>query len=126
MIPIFFQLHDSQNSHSISISSSNPKLKHNQNPDLNDESLIIDIPDALSEKDGVKFTIHTRTNLTQFHSRNFSVIRDHDDFIWLHDRFEENANYAGFIVSVFIFYLRNSKIFAETSPLLPIILLVQC
>jgi sorting nexin-5/6/32 len=28
----------------------------------------------------------------------FSVIRLHEEFIWLHDTFAENADYAGFII----------------------------
>lgn len=62
-------------------------------------TLIVDISDALSEKDKVKFTVHTRTTMPGFAKKDFFVVRQHEEFIWLHDRFEENENYAGFIVS---------------------------
>lgn len=58
----------------------------------------VDISDALSEKDKVKFTVHTRTSLPEFQKSDFFVVRQHEEFIWLHDRFEENEQYAGFIV----------------------------
>jgi sorting nexin-5/6/32 len=34
-----------------------------------------------------------------FESNDFSVIREHDEFAWLHDRFVENDDFAGYIVS---------------------------
>ncbi|XP_070275972.1 sorting nexin-5 isoform X2 [Myotis yumanensis] len=67
--------------------------------DLNvDPSLQIDIPDALSERDKVKFTVHTKTTLPTFQSPEFSVIRQHEDFVWLHDTLSETADYAGLII----------------------------
>ena len=85
--------------------------------DLNGDSntpLQVDISDALSEKDKVKFTVHTRlvtralllrddadrcrTGLPNFQKSEFSVIRLHEDFIWLHDVIQENSEYAGFII----------------------------
>ncbi|NWI65892.1 SNX5 protein, partial [Todus mexicanus] len=67
--------------------------------DLNvDPSLQIDIPDALSEKDRVKFTVHTKTTLPAFQSSEFSVTRQHEDFVWLHDTLTETEEYAGLIV----------------------------
>ncbi|XP_022921044.1 sorting nexin-6 isoform X2 [Onthophagus taurus] len=65
---------------------------------LTDNSLIVDISDALSEKDKVKFTVHTRTTLKTFQKPEFLVVRQHEDFIWLHDRYEENRSYAGYII----------------------------
>lgn len=65
---------------------------------LTDNSLLVDISDALSEKDKVKFTVHTRTTLPQFQKPEFLVVRQHEEFVWLHDRFEENLAYAGYIV----------------------------
>lgn len=62
----------------------------------------MDISDALSEKDKVKFTVHTRTSLPEFQKSDFFVVRQHEEFIWLHDRFEENEQYAGFIVIYFL------------------------
>jgi len=67
--------------------------------DLNTDSpLQVDISDALSEKDKVKFTVHTRSGLATFQKSDFSVIRLHEDFIWLHDVIQETIEYAGFII----------------------------
>ena len=33
----------------------------------------------------VKFTVHTKTSMPEFQKNEFSVIRLHEDFIWLHD-----------------------------------------
>ncbi|CAB1313029.1 unnamed protein product [Coregonus sp. 'balchen'] len=57
----------------------------------NDASLLIDIPDALCERDKVKFTVHTK-------KPDFSVPRQHEDFIWLHDTLVETEDYAGLII----------------------------
>nr|XP_033791938.1 sorting nexin-5 [Geotrypetes seraphini] len=67
--------------------------------DLNmDPSLQIDIPDALSERDKVKFTVHTKTTLSNFQNPEFSVTRLHEDFVWLHDALVETQEYAGLII----------------------------
>lgn len=66
---------------------------------LGDNSLLVDISDALSEKDKVKFTVHTRTTLPGYAKPDFFVVRQHEEFVWLHDRFEENEEYGGYIVS---------------------------
>lgn len=97
----------------------------------NDASLLIDIPDALCERDKVKFTVHTKvkslpffkssacitqiiylvilgvvfnlsfqTTLSSFQKQDFSVPRQHEDFIWLHDTLVETEDYAGLIVSL--------------------------
>uniref|UniRef100_A0A7N6F825 Sorting nexin n=1 Tax=Anabas testudineus TaxID=64144 RepID=A0A7N6F825_ANATE len=67
--------------------------------DLNhDASLLIDIPDALCERDKVKFTVHTKTTLSSFQKPEFSVPRQHEDFIWLHDTLVETDEYAGLII----------------------------
>lgn len=63
-----------------------------------DETLHVDIADALSDKDIVKFTVHTRTSLPAFSKSDNNVVRQHEEFVWLHDRFEENEEYAGYIV----------------------------
>lgn len=70
---------------------------------LTDNSLVVDISDALSEKDKVKFTVHTRTTMQIFQKQEFLVVRQHEEFIWLHDRYEEEPKYAGYIVSLRIF-----------------------
>ncbi|KAL4640793.1 sorting nexin-5 [Arapaima gigas] len=64
----------------------------------NDASLLIDIPDALCERDKVKFTVHTKTTLGTFQKPEFSVPRQHEDFIWLHDTLVETEEYAGLII----------------------------
>ncbi|KAF5308646.1 hypothetical protein FQR65_LT06107 [Abscondita terminalis] len=68
------------------------------NVPLTDNSLVVDISDALSEKDKVKFTVHTRTTLPTFNKSECLVVRQHEEFIWLHDRYEENPIYAGYII----------------------------
>uniref|UniRef100_A0A182T2T1 PX domain-containing protein n=1 Tax=Anopheles maculatus TaxID=74869 RepID=A0A182T2T1_9DIPT len=65
---------------------------------LPENSLLVDISDALSEKERVKFTVHTRTNLPGFEKPDFLVVRQHEEFVWLHERFEENEEYAGYII----------------------------
>lgn len=65
---------------------------------LGDNNLLVDISDALSEKDKVKFTVHTRTSLPGYAKPDFFVVRQHEEFVWLHDRFEENEDYGGYIV----------------------------
>ncbi|CAF2748166.1 unnamed protein product [Rotaria sp. Silwood2] len=68
--------------------------------DLNDTNndIRIDISDALSEKDKVKFTVHTKTTSPIFQESEFNVTRLHEEFIWLHDRCNENEEYAGLII----------------------------
>ena len=63
-----------------------------------DDSLRIEISDALSEQEKVKFTIHTKTTLTAFKKSDFSAVREHEEFVWLHDRFVENEDYAGILI----------------------------
>lgn len=61
--------------------------------------LHVEISDALSEKDKVKFTVHVQTNLP-YHKQENHVVRQHEEFVWLHDLFEENEDYAGYIVTI--------------------------
>ncbi|XP_042202090.1 sorting nexin-32-like isoform X2 [Callorhinchus milii] len=63
-----------------------------------DSSLQVEISDAVSERDKVKFTVHTKTNLAYFKQAEFSVVRQHEEFIWLHDAYVENEEYAGVII----------------------------
>uniref|UniRef100_A0A8C5NEQ5 PX domain-containing protein n=1 Tax=Gouania willdenowi TaxID=441366 RepID=A0A8C5NEQ5_GOUWI len=63
-----------------------------------DATLQVDISDALSERDKVKFTVHTKSSLPNFKLNEFSVVRQHEEFIWLHDSFVENEEYAGYII----------------------------
>ncbi|XP_050526706.1 sorting nexin-6 isoform X2 [Daktulosphaira vitifoliae] len=71
---------------------------NSENVDLSDNSLQVVISDALSEKDRVKFTVLSKTTLPDFQKSEFSVVRQHEEFIWLHDQFEENEDYAGYII----------------------------
>ncbi len=89
-----------------------------------DTSLLVDISDALSEQEKVKFTVHTKvciinyvlkwawhevrmawlrfflqTTLKAFKKTDFTSVRDHEEFLWLHNQFVENEQYAGLIVS---------------------------
>lgn len=75
-----------------------------KNVSLTDNSLVVDISDALSEKDKVKFTVHTRTTMKNFQKPEFLVVRQHEEFIWLHDRYEEEPKYAGYIVSCLVLF----------------------
>eukprot|EP00093_Oithona_nana_P013973 13973.XXX_590090_591441_1 [CDS] Oithona nana genome sequencing. len=63
-----------------------------------DALLAVDISDALSEVDKVKFTVHTRTSMPRFAKGEFSVIRLHEEFVWLHDTFADNAEYGGYVI----------------------------
>lgn len=46
-----------------------------------------------------EFLLSLQTTLPTFQSPAFSVIRQHEDFVWLHDTLSETADYAGLIVS---------------------------
>ncbi|XP_023031382.1 sorting nexin-6 isoform X2 [Drosophila willistoni] len=65
---------------------------------LGENALHVEISDALSEKEKVKFTVHTRTTLPGFAKKDNNVVRQHEEFVWLHDRIEENDDYAGYII----------------------------
>merc|ERR1719378_1341640 len=80
--------------------ASNNKSLRGETVDLNAQSsdLMVDISDALSERDKVKFTVHTKTTLSVFQQREFSVVRQHEEFIWLHDCFVENEDYGAFLI----------------------------
>uniref|UniRef100_A0A673MKP9 Sorting nexin n=1 Tax=Sinocyclocheilus rhinocerous TaxID=307959 RepID=A0A673MKP9_9TELE len=89
--------HDEINKHKLQICKElNPRAV---NVDLQtDATLQVDISDALSERDKVKFTVHTKSTLPNFKQNEFSVVRQHEEFIWLHDSFVENEEYAGYII----------------------------
>lgn len=93
------QRNNSNTSDASSIDDSGPPLPVSTAP-LADNMLMVDISDALSEKDKVKFTVHTRTSLPGYAKPDFFVVRQHEEFVWLHDRFEENEEYGGYIVSI--------------------------
>ncbi|KAI6198378.1 PX domain-containing protein [Aphelenchoides fujianensis] len=66
--------------------------------EADDDAIQVDISDALSERDKVKYTVHTRTTLPGFAKEEMSVVREHEEFIWLHTSFDDNEEYAGFII----------------------------
>ncbi|XP_032213272.1 sorting nexin-32 isoform X2 [Mustela erminea] len=63
-----------------------------------DSTLQVEISDAVSERDKVKFTVQTKSCLPHFAQTEFSVVRQHEEFIWLHDAYVENEEYAGLII----------------------------
>ncbi|GAB1302051.1 Sorting nexin-32 [Apodemus speciosus] len=58
----------------------------------------VEISDAVSERDKVKFTVQTKSGLPHLAQPEFSVVRQHEEFIWLHDAYVENEEYAGLII----------------------------
>ncbi len=68
--------------------------------DKSEGALSVDISDALSERAWVKFTVHTRTTLPEFARGEMSVIRLHEEFLWLHDTLssEDNHEYQGYVI----------------------------
>lgn len=92
------------NQNSVLSNRADPTRRRSETIDLgHDDSLQVEISDAVSEKDKVKFTINTRTTLPEFRKSEFSVIREHEEFIWLQERFVENEMYTGYIVSCTLF-----------------------
>ncbi|XP_043220247.1 sorting nexin-6-like isoform X1 [Amphibalanus amphitrite] len=91
-------LEDTVNEETDSMKEVPLKQTRSETVDLNDADLVVDISDALSERDKVKFTVHTRTTLPCFAKPEFSVVRLHEEFIWLHHSLEENERYSGFII----------------------------
>ncbi|XP_068412411.1 sorting nexin-32 isoform X2 [Eschrichtius robustus] len=63
-----------------------------------DSSLQVEISDAVSERDKVKFTVQTKSCVPHFAQTEFSVVRHHEEFIWLHNAYVENEEYAGLII----------------------------
>lgn len=58
-----------------------------------------------------------QTTLPDFAKSDFFVVRQHEEFVWLHDRFEENEEYAGYIVREVIFICEICKTFFSNSSL---------
>uniref|UniRef100_S4RX74 Sorting nexin n=1 Tax=Petromyzon marinus TaxID=7757 RepID=S4RX74_PETMA len=69
-----------------------------EDEDSSDSPLQVEISDALSEKDKVKFTVQTTTSLPTFKKGKLSVSRQHEEFIWLHDSYVENEDYGGIVI----------------------------
>ncbi|XP_055988020.1 sorting nexin-32 [Sorex fumeus] len=61
-------------------------------------SLQVEISDAVSERDKVKFTVQTKSCLPHFAQPEFRVVRQHEEFVWLHDTYVDNEEYAGLII----------------------------
>jgi hypothetical protein len=67
-----------------------------------------------------------QTTLPEFQKLEFLVVRQHEEFVWLHDRFEEIEEYAGYIVSTVHLYRESNlsldrparNLFAHASALL--------
>lgn len=88
-----------ENEESTASQTQNINLTENNGTDPNSpDYLKIEISDALNEKDKVKFTVKTKTSIKTFKENEFSVIREHEEFVWLHDRFVENEEFAGYII----------------------------
>lgn len=67
--------------------------------ELNPDSvLVVEIAGAMSDKDRVLFSVHTKTTIPEFKQSECNVKRTHDEFVWLHDYLIENDAYAGFII----------------------------
>nr|CAD2143892.1 unnamed protein product [Meloidogyne enterolobii] len=81
-------------------SDKNGDIKDSTNGDQPalDGELQVDISDALSERNKVKYTVHTKTTFPEFSKSEISVVREHDEFIWLHTCLEDCEEYAGFII----------------------------
>ena len=47
----------------------------------------------------VMCTTCSQTTLKVFKKTEFTCVREHEEFVWLHDRFVDNEEYAGIIVS---------------------------
>lgn len=89
---------DQLNGHSEE-NESPTKSNRGDTVDLSGDSVLaVDISDALSERDKVKFTVHTKTTLNDFAKPEMSVIREHEEFIWLHNSIEEHEEYSGYII----------------------------
>ncbi|EEB18301.1 Sorting nexin-6, putative [Pediculus humanus corporis] len=79
-------------------SDSKSKALKQVTPYLPQNEIKVEISDALSEKDKVKFTVQTTKYTSNLEEIKFSVVRQHEEFVWLHDRFEEEPKYIGFII----------------------------
>merc|ERR1712166_1237106 len=58
----------------------------------------VHIADALNEQEIVKFTVQTKTGLSRFAKESFEVSRTHEEFVWLFEKYTENAANAGYII----------------------------
>merc|ERR1719348_898416 len=63
-----------------------------------ENSVEVDISDALCEQERVVFTVQARGMEMGEAVSKFKVVRSHEDFLWLHSVIEENPAYAGLII----------------------------
>ena len=76
----------------------NPNLDYKE---LESGKLEIQITDAVSEKETIKFKVQVKTDLPSFvesRGREFKVERTHHEFSWLHGSLSENSLYAGYLI----------------------------
>lgn len=67
--------------------------------ELDDDcDLYVAISDALSERDKIKFTVCTKTTLPLFQKPEVSVVRQHEEFLWLHGSLEDCSDYVAFLI----------------------------
>lgn len=59
---------------------------------------------------------YVQTTLKAFKKADFTTVREHDEFVWLHDRFVENEEYAGIIVSDNGKNMLSSTMYIASSP----------
>lgn len=74
------------------------RVRSDSNSTEPESSLVVEISGAMSDKDRVLFTIHTKTTSPEFKNPECEVKRVHDEFVWLHCHLLENDAYAGLIV----------------------------
>ena len=93
---------DAAQSKMAAVNLNDESSAHSSAQDANEanSNLVVDISDALSERDWVKFTVHTREKNVDNgpQEQEFSVIRLHEEFLWLHDSFDECVDYAGYVI----------------------------
>lgn len=49
----------------------------------------------------MRYTVHSKTDIPNL-IPELSVVREHEEFIWLHNYLDNNEEYAGFIVKFFL------------------------
>jgi sorting nexin-5/6/32 len=65
------------------------------------DNLSLEISDAISEKESVKFTINIKTEIPSYtaaRGQTYSVVRSYSDFVWLHTSLSENELYYGLLI----------------------------
>jgi sorting nexin-5/6/32 len=62
------------------------------------DALKVSITDALNEQDVVKYTVKTKTTLDKFQKKELEVIRQHEEFLWLHSQYMSSGKYDGLLI----------------------------